>query len=484
MRSLNPVQLTRALAPLALVSAMAAPAAQSKVATEPYTYVGHQQQQVTAEIGYFQVPENRRNPDSRQLTLSFVKFPSTSATPKNPIVYLAGGPGGSATGTAKRPRFELFMKLREVSDVILFDQRGTGLSSDLKECQAGSVNLAEPTDPATVIDQTRTELKTCVRQWQAQGVDLKGYNTRESAADLVALKKALGADKLDLWGISYGTHLAFAAAKYHPEIIDQMVLASSEGLDHTIKRPARVDALINKVDAMLKADPATRSKYPALADTLSRQLARLEAEPLVVESRDFRTKETITVGIGKMDLQFALSYILLMDPKYLKQMPRLIYDMDRGSYAEIAGYIAYIKSMAGSFHPMSLAMDAASGISAKRWAQVQQEAKSSYIGRTTNFPFPDINSVLPVDDLGDEFRREVESDIPTLFLAGTLDGRTLYQSQRELADNFSNASLLTIDGAGHNLYMSHPAIPGKIVDFLSGKPVPSQTLALPPLEFQ
>ena len=469
---------------LPLLSVLAAPLIQAKVATEPYTYIGHQQQQVAAEIGYFNVPENRRDPDSRQLTLSFVKFPSTSKTPKNPIVYLAGGPGGSATGTARRPRFELFRQLRAVSDVILFDQRGTGLSSDLEPCKSAPVDFAAPTDTTTAITHTKTAVKACVKQWQAQGIDLNGYTTKESAADLVALKQALGAEKLDLWGISYGTHLAFAAAKYHPEIIDQMVLASSEGLDHTIKRPARVDALINKVDAMLKANSATRSRYPALADTLTRVLTRLDRQPVVVESRDFRTKQPITVGIGKMDLQFALSYVLLSDPQYLKQMPRLIYAMDKGSYGEIAGYIAYIKSMANSHHPMSLAMDAASGISAGRWAQVQREAKSSYIGRTTNFPFPDINPVLPVGDLGDEFRREVESDIPTLFLAGTLDGRTLYQSQLELAANFTNASLLTIDGAGHNLYMSHPEIPGKIIDFLQGKPVPSQTLSLPPLEFQ
>src|SRR5690606_25292645 len=84
---------------------------------------------VAAFRGSLLVPENRSNPDSRLITLAYVRFPSTSPEPGAPIVYLAGGPGGSGIGTAAGSRFPLFVALREVADVIAFDQRGTGQST-------------------------------------------------------------------------------------------------------------------------------------------------------------------------------------------------------------------------------------------------------------------------------------------------------------------------------------------------------------------
>lgn len=114
----------------------------------------------------------------------------------------------------------------------------------------------------------------------------------------------------------------------------------------------------------------------------------------------------------------------------------------------------------------------------------RRQAKTALVDRTTNFPVPDVSKYVPVTDLGDEFRQEVESDIRTLFLAGTLDGRTLYDSQKELANNFANGTLLTIDGAGHNLFMSSPKVSESIVGFLQGDDIEASTIELAPLVFQ
>jgi pimeloyl-ACP methyl ester carboxylesterase len=235
---------------------------------------------------------------------------------------------------------------------------------------------------------------------------------------------------------------------------------------------------------MLKTNPATKDRYPNFIGDLTDVLNNLEASPQVVNTQDFRTKKPLVVGIGKIDMQFALSFIFLMDPKYLMQLPRIVTDMKNNQFAEIASYIAYIKGMSAEHTPMSLAMDAASGISEKRWSQVQKQAKTSLVGRTTNFPFPDINAVLPVTDLGNDFRQELHSDIPTLFVSGTLDGRTLYQSQVELAANFTNANMITVEGGGHNVFMTAPEISERVLDFFKGEKVISQTITLEPINFQ
>ncbi|HEX8922871.1 MAG TPA: hypothetical protein VF766_15460, partial [Pyrinomonadaceae bacterium] len=95
---------------------------------KPYVFENGKGEKVEAELGVLLVPENRRNPQSNLIELAFVRFKSTAQNPGAPIVYLAGGPGGSGTGTATGSRFSLFMAMREVGDVIAFDQRGTGMS--------------------------------------------------------------------------------------------------------------------------------------------------------------------------------------------------------------------------------------------------------------------------------------------------------------------------------------------------------------------
>src|ERR671921_342969 len=101
--------------------------AQQKAGTlkiKPYTFETTRGEKVPAEFGTLLVPEKRGNPDSNLIELAFVRFKSTAKNPGAPIVYLAGGPGGSGIGTAKGSRFPLFMAMREIGDVIAFDQRG------------------------------------------------------------------------------------------------------------------------------------------------------------------------------------------------------------------------------------------------------------------------------------------------------------------------------------------------------------------------
>ncbi|MGH9960399.1 MAG: hypothetical protein ACREBC_25295, partial [Pyrinomonadaceae bacterium] len=123
---------------LVLLSVLVIPvAAQQKsgdVKIKPYVFEHGQNQKTDAELGILLVPENRSDPDSNLIELAFVRFKSTAKNPGPPIVYLAGGPGGSGIGAARGSRFPLFMAMREVADVIAFDQRGTGMSKPNPTC--------------------------------------------------------------------------------------------------------------------------------------------------------------------------------------------------------------------------------------------------------------------------------------------------------------------------------------------------------------
>ena len=95
---------------LLLIISAATISAQPKAGTvkiKPYTFENDKKEKVDAEFGTLLVPENRSNPQSNLIELAFVRFKSTAKNPGPPIVYLAGGPGGSGIFTAKGSRFPL-----------------------------------------------------------------------------------------------------------------------------------------------------------------------------------------------------------------------------------------------------------------------------------------------------------------------------------------------------------------------------------------
>ncbi|HVR43815.1 MAG TPA: alpha/beta fold hydrolase, partial [Thermoanaerobaculia bacterium] len=180
---------------------------------------------IDAEEGRLRVPERHGDPESRTIEIHFVRFASTADRPAPPIVYLAGGPGGSGTWSSSGDRFPLFQRMRRVADVIALDQRGTWGTEPYMVCPGTwSYPLDRPWEEETLRAAVAPFLKKCAGEWGTRA-DLSAYNTVESAEDLEALRVALGAEKLTLWGTSYGTHLALAYIRAHPDRVHRAILA-------------------------------------------------------------------------------------------------------------------------------------------------------------------------------------------------------------------------------------------------------------------
>lgn len=444
----------------------------------PFRFTGWRGAETDAERGSFEVPEDRRDPASRRITLSYVRFPSTAARPGPPIVYLAGGPGGTATGTAAGPRFPIFMALREVADVIAFDQRGTGPSNHIPPRPAPS----GPVPPLTrdgLTNAFRDEVRAAWADWLAAGVAIAGYNTEQSADDIDDLRRHLGVERIDLWGISYGSHLALSVLKRHGDRIRRVALASLEGQDQTVKRPAHVDAYLGRVDALLDAAPEVRAAVPDLTALMRRVHDRLEAEPAPV---------TVVIGGAPVELAlggFAVQIMagaMIANPETLAMLPGMYLALDAGMPQVLAPFLGQV---AGHLQVSGMpeAMDMASGISPERLARVQAEARTAVLGDALNFPMPHLVGAIPGLDLGQAFRAPIAIDHPALLVAGTLDGRTPLEEQAEVAAQFRRKVQVTVDNAGHNVFEAHPQVQEVLVRFFSGEEVADTRLALPPPAF-
>ena len=450
----------------------------------PFVFKTVDGQATDAIRGSLQVPENRADPASRMLTLRYVRFPSTSAKPGPPIVYLSGGPGGSGIETAKRERFPLFMAMRQFGDVIALDQRGTGASDDTPVCEPKTA----PSDSNAMTDEAyavayRDAALECAMFWKAKGIDLRGYTTVESVHDLDALRRHLGAEKISLWGISYGTHLSLAALKLMDDRLDRVVMASAEGLDQTVKLPAATDAYFDRLQAAVDSDPRAKAAYPDIKALIARVHQRLHDKPVLLKLKGPDGKPA-DVLLQRRTLQM-IEAGAIADPQGAIMMLAIYGAADAGDYKPLA---EVMQRFFGPGEPlkmqaMPLAMDVASGIGDDLLALVQRQAKTALLGDVLNFPMPHLRTAFPELDLGDDFRKAPTSHVPTLLLSGTLDGRTYRESQLEAVAGLDRLQAITVVNAGHNLFMTSPDVTAAIERFMRGEPMKSPKIIIPPPDF-
>lgn len=442
-------------------------------------------EKVEADFGELMVPESRQRPNNRLVKLAFVRFKSTSANPGSPIVYLAGGPGGSGIATARGTRFPLFMAMRAVADVIALDQRGVGQSEPNLFCEEERIGVAPDQAHSwpSLIEMYREQARLCAKRFRQQGIDLNAYNTNESADDLDDLRNALGARKISLWGISYGTHLALAAIRRHEKSLDRVILAGVEGPSHTIKLPTTIQKHMEQIDHMVKADVQLSRQIPSFIGLVGTVLDRLEREPVTVEVEDPQTKKTVKVLLNRFAIQFLTVFSFGGDEASL---PARYYAVSKGDYASTAqGWLRTTRPRSiGS--AMAYMMDCASGISPARRRQVEREKKTTLLGGVIDFPFPDICEAWGSVDAGEQFRSAVRSKVPALFISGTFDVRTPPSNAEEVRRGFPNSEHLIIEGAVHSdpLFLSSPKIKDVMLEFMNGKKISTTRITLEPLVFR
>lgn len=161
--------------------------------------------------GHLTVPLSPSGSAPGTVTLTLRRQRATVGEARSAVIALAGGPGQAAI-----PFTEAFAELLgpiiATRDLIVFDQRGTGLSSPL-HCEA----LKEGEEPSP-----RAVMRCAEQIGERRGF----YTTQETVADIEAIRIAGGYEKLVLYGTSYGTKVALAYAEEHPSHVEALVLDS------------------------------------------------------------------------------------------------------------------------------------------------------------------------------------------------------------------------------------------------------------------
>lgn len=449
----------------------AGPEPREPLVLEAYEITAADNESYAAEAGRLKVPERYGDEGSPSLSLPVVRLPSHAASPTAaPVVYLAGGPGGSAIGALRIPwMWEIFRELRKNADVILMDQRGAGQASPSLMCR---YQESFPEDALVTRESAlafiKAEMRSCADRWKVDGVDPTAYTTVASADDLEALRRGLGVGKLSLLGFSYGTHLALAAIRRHGERVERVVLVGTEGPDHSYKLPHSLDTQIYRIARLAAEDSAVGADVSDMKALLGRVLERLETEPVRVAVKD-RSGDERSVRIGADGLRLLLR-MDLGDGRDFTHFPALLAQLERGETTTLARLTERrLPQLTYGFPLMALVMDCASGASAERMRQIMTQRPTSYFRSYTNLIYPEACESVEHGDVGAAYRAPVHSHAAVLFVSGEMDANTPPYQAEEVRWGMPNARHLVVRWAGHEDMLPNPEVQEAVVDHLLGE---------------
>ncbi|MFC4729132.1 alpha/beta hydrolase [Coralloluteibacterium thermophilus] len=448
-------QLVRAagLAVLALGASLATPAAAQlrigSLAFEPCTLTAEGLPiSVEAHCTTYSVPEDRSAPDGRRIDLAVAVVSGDNVAEPDPVFFLAGGPGQSARESYPQiaPVFREVLRKR---NVVLVDQRGTGGSNPLPcaEVQGEDAVLNAELDSPEV---ARRAAQDCLRALEGRA-DPHHYTTTDAVEDLDAVRAALGAERVNLVGVSYGTRVAQQYLRAFPGQVRSMVLDGVVpntlflGSEHARNLE---DALALQF-AQCEAVAACRDELGSPRAHLDILRARLSADGAPVAYRDPTTAAPREERLALAHLQTVVR-MYAYQPAAAAMLPLVLSEAAAGRYEPLAAQARLLIDQLGEsiMHGMQLSVSCAED--ADGLADAGEDGDTLLGGVLVDFLKAQC-AVWPRGRMPEDFHAAVVSDVPALLLSGEFDPVTPPRYGEEVLRGLSAGRHLVLGGQGHNV---------------------------------
>ena len=417
---------------------------------------------ITISCGFVNVIEDRDSLSKKTIDLYVVRIHGIQRfLNRDPVIYLAGGPGGSATRSTQwfidRARF-----IYDDRDLILFDQRGIGGSKPRLECSEFRHANAElrhlDLSPEVKLESLVEALIDCKKTLAAEhGVDLDAYNSMATSDDVVDIASAMGYESFNLYGASYGSLLALTVMRDHPANIRSVVLDGVLPLQvnhfHSIfaNQAATLEELFRQCDA----DHECSRKYPNLEQTFWKAVDRYNAEPLTLRYYDRYVRD---IYDEEFNGYFVISRVVssMRSERWIPYVPFLINEIAKGNIEVVDGWARpiYTPRLEPIDNTAAWASMTCYSFGQSLDDDILESDREKHI-RFYNPKYPFLVSTLcdrwqekPVDPIEDD---PVVSDIPTLLLSGQFDPATPPQWAELAAEILSNSYSFVIPMTGHGV---------------------------------
>ena len=465
----------RILLTLSLLAAVCVPCAQAQAArdaaqaeTPPRPFLSPcrmEELQSKAWCGKYEVFEDRVSKRGRKLALNMVILPAFALKPApDPVFFFAGGPGQSAASLAGPLGEGPLAKLREARDIVFLDQRGTGesnpLTCDLYTDDNDLRGYFEDMFPAS-------EVRAC-RERLEKVADLKLYTTSIAIDDLDEVRRALGYEKINLYGGSYGTTVALAYLRRYRNHVRSAVLAGVAPTDLKLPLPFAKGAqyAIDHLIDDCAADTDCRAAFPSLRAEFTSVLDRLQKKPASIELINPLTQKTQRVQLGRGVFAERLRMMLYdRDPASL--VPLLIHRAYQGDFGPFV--LAALPQARGIYQSLSLGMyfsvTCSEDVPFITDEAVRRETDGTFLGDYRVRVHQGACREWPRANVPRQFTSAVESDAPVLLLSGEVDPASPHWLGAEVARHLPNSLQATVPYGGHGYFSD--CISGITADFIS-----------------
>lgn len=403
--------------------------------------------EVTEELlcGKLTVPENRETRTGRTIDLNVVVLPALERDAKEPLFDLAGGPGDAATAGAHFYASE-GREFRRRHDVVLVDQRGTGKSNPL----SAEPKLKTPQDylsemyPVAYVKKLREVLE--------KKADLTQYTTSIAMDDLDDVRAWLGYDRINLFGLSYGTRAALVYIRQHPDRVRSAVLMSVAPTD--LKMPLRhargarramnllLDECARDVECH-QAFPDLRREWEDLMARLRQQSARATYRPadgtgeVMVEIRDEIFAEKLRSR--------------MYSPEGARQVPLMIHHAAQGDFNPFLQLVIPKDRATPDFiaDGLYLSVTCAEDVPFIDQDEAERVNAGNPFGNYRVFQQTRACSMWPQGKILDSYHAPITSDVPVLLLSGNMDPVTPPELAQEVSRHLPNSRHLIISEQAH-----------------------------------
>jgi pimeloyl-ACP methyl ester carboxylesterase len=372
--------------------------------------------------GSVERPLDPRQPERVRIAIRYVVVPAMARRKfADPVFLLAGGPGQSAISIAASA-LPVFSRLNNRRDIVFVDQRGTGESAPLRCPEPEHESLAEQSDPDRQLRlAARCKVELLKLPYISAESDLGFFTTSIAVQDLDAVRRALGAERIDLVGASYGTRVGLEYQRQFPQAVRRMVLDGVAPPDMVLPASFSVDNQA-ALDALLAAcagetdcardHPDLRARFSALLASLPRTVQA--ADPLSGRTEPFVLTREMLLGAVRN---------ALYAPTLAAALPAALDRASRGEFAALLGINAAFASRKSTRLATGMHLSVVCAEDVPRLGVTADRPGGDFGGEFARY-YERLCAGWPRGDVPAAFYGLVASAAPVLVLSGGLDPAT------------------------------------------------------------
>jgi pimeloyl-ACP methyl ester carboxylesterase len=415
-----------------------------------------------ALCGTYEVFENRAARSGRTIQLRVVVLKALGKSPVPDAIFpLHGGPGAAATGLVGLARGGVLESSRQDHDLVFVDQRGTGQSNPLM-CSVGD----DPNDLAGFFGDIlpRDQVRAC-REKLERIADLRLYTTPIAMDDLDEVRSALGYDKIDLLGLSYGTFAAQIYMRRHPEHVRSVFLVGVATL--SIKQPLLFPRSAQHAMDLLfvdcAADDLCHNSFPDLPKEFASVLARFDHGPVSMELIDPANKQKEQIKVFRSSFVEHLR-LAMYTTRSQRFVPFIIHRAFVNDYLPFEA-AALRLGVGGVARGMYFTVTCSEGVAFITDQDVVNETQGTFVGPERVTLHQAACQEWPKGDIPSNYIDPVKSDLPVLMISGEVDGSSPPWFGEKAIQFLPNGRQLKIRYLGHQI--DNPCLAGIFRSFVA-----------------